>query len=166
MAQVILLAWQVRRPDSEFPWIASGSLAVVSPPQRLVAGGFSGVATLGRVTSISARAQGKPLASGRAGTQRVQTQDCVSRSRNAALRRWSLIAKRAPSTLLVARVIGSGATDQSPSDLSQQRQRERRASNMAVITPEGIVGKVQRVFEGSSAGAFDYRRRVGRGIAL
>jgi len=38
--------------------------------------------------------------------------------------------------------------------------------NMAVITPEGIVGKVQRVFEGSSQVLFDYRRRVGRGIAL
>jgi len=43
MAQVILLAWQVRRPDSDVPLIREWVAAVVSPPQRLVAGGFSGV---------------------------------------------------------------------------------------------------------------------------
>ena len=55
-----------------------------------------------------------------------------------------------PSTLLVARIIGGGANDQSRVVFLNKGREDGVRTNMAVITAAGVVGKVKGVFTGSS----------------
>ncbi len=152
LAQVILLAWQVHRPDSEVPLLREWVAAVVSPPQRLVAGGFSTVRNIwdSYIDLRGARKENLALVE-ELGRQRVAAQEL--RTQILEMQRvQSLVAYResSASTLLVARVIGSGASDQSRVIFLNKGKEDGVRSNMAVITPDGIVGKVQRVFQGSA----------------
>jgi rod shape-determining protein MreC len=62
----------------------------------------------------------------------------------------SAFRETSPSTLLVARIIGGGASDQSRVIFLNKGQEDGVRRDMAVITAAGVVGKVKGVFAGSA----------------
>ena len=152
LVQVMMLAYQVRRPDSEVPLIREWVSAIVSPPQRLVAGTFRffGYSWENYLDLRGARKEAVALQE-ELGRQRILNQDL--RAQIGEMQRvQSLVEFRetSPSNLLVARIIGSGGNDQSRVVFLDKGREDGVRPNMGVITPDGVVGKVQRAFEGSS----------------
>ena len=152
LVQVMMLAYQVRRHDSEVPLIREWVSAVVSPPQRLVAGIFHlfGYSWENYIDLRGARKETVALEE-ELGKHRILNQDL--RAQIAEMQRvQSLVEFRetSPSSLLVARIIGSSGNEQSRVVFLDKGREDGVRANMGVITPEGVVGKVQRAFEGSS----------------
>jgi rod shape-determining protein MreC len=152
VVQLIMLAYQVRRPDSDVPLIREWVMMLVSPPQRLVSGSFQAVAGFWN-NYIDLRG---------ARRNTVSLEDQLSRERihNRELQEQieemhrvetlSAFRETSPSTLLVARIIGAGASDQSRVLFLNKGREDGVRTNMAVITADGIVGKIKGVFTGSS----------------
>jgi rod shape-determining protein MreC len=150
--QLIALAYQVRRPDSEAPLIREWVMMLVSPPQRLVAGAS-------RLT-VDAWKDYIDLRGARRDTISLEEQLSQARIHNRELQEQieemqrvealSTFRETSPSTLLVARIIGAGASDQSRVIFLNKGREDGVRLNMAVITAAGVVGKVKGAFAGSS----------------
>ena len=150
--QLIALAYQVRRPDSEVPLIREWVMMLVSPPQRLVAGSFRLVVD-GWNNYIDLRGARRDTASleERLNQERIRNrelQDQIEEMRREEA--LSAFQETSPSTLLVARVIGGGASDQSRVIVLNRGREDGVRTDMAVITADGVVGKVKGAFTGSS----------------
>ncbi len=150
--QLILLAYQVRRPDSEVPLIREWAMMLVSPPQRLVSGSFRLVADFW-YNYIDLRGARRDTATleDRLSRERIHNRELQEQieemDRVAAL---SAFQESSPSTLLVARIIGAGASDQSRVIFLNKGREDGVRPDMAVITADGVVGKVKGAFTGSS----------------
>jgi rod shape-determining protein MreC len=150
--QLIALAYQVRRPDSEVPLIREWVMMLVSPPQRLVAGSFRLVAE-GWNNYIDLRGARRDTASleERLSKERIRNRELQDQIEE--MRRVEALAafrETSPSTLLVARVIGGGASDQSRVIVLNKGREDGVRTDMAVVTADGVVGKVKGAFTGSS----------------
>jgi len=150
--QLVMLAYQVRRPDSDVPLIREWVSFLVTPPQRLVSGTFR---TIANTWSNYIDLRG-------ARRETVNLEDQLSKARidNLALRdqiremqRFATLAdyaEKTPLKTIAARIIGASASDQSRVIILNKGREDGVRHDMAVITADGVVGKVQRVFEGSS----------------
>ncbi len=150
--QIVLLGWQVKRPDSEVPLIRGWVQALFAPPQRAISAAFNGVRSVWenyldlRHARDEARALEQELF-----RQRIKVHEL--REQTLELQRLRALVdfkEKSPNQLIAARVIGSGATDVSRVVFINKGSEAGLQANQAVITPEGIVGKVQRVFQGSA----------------
>jgi len=150
--QVVLLGWQVKRPDSEVPLIRGWVQALFAPPQRAISGAVNGVRGVWEnyLDLRHARSQTRSLEE-ELFRQRLKVHEL--REQTLELQRLRALVDfkdKSPNKLIAARVIGSGATDVSSVVFINRGSEAGVQPNLAVITPEGIVGKVQRVFYGSA----------------
>lgn len=150
--QIVLLGWQVKRPDSEVPLIRSWVQAMFAPPQRAISATVNGVRGIwdNYIDLRHARDQTRQLET-ELFHQRLKVHEL--REQTLELQRLrALVAfkEKSPGRLIAARIIGSGATDVSRVVFISKGSEAGLEPNLAVITPEGIVGKVQRVFSGSA----------------
>jgi rod shape-determining protein MreC len=150
--QLVALAAQVRRPDSEVPLIREWVMLVVSPPQRLVSGAFRFVVD-GWNNYIDLRGARRNTASleEQLSQERIHNRELQEQIEEMQrVEALSAFRETSSSTLLVARIIGAGASDQSRVIFLNKGREDGVRQDMAVITAAGIVGKVKGVFTGSS----------------
>jgi rod shape-determining protein MreC len=150
--QLVVLAAQVRRPDSEVPLIREWVMLVVSPPQRLVSGAFRFVVD-GWNNYIDLRGARRNTASleEQLSQERIHNRELQEQiGEMQRVQALSAFSETSASTLLVARIIGAGASDQSRVIFLNKGREDGVRTNMAVITAAGVVGKVKGVFTGSS----------------
>ena len=151
-AQVVLLAWQVKRRDSDVPLLREWVQAVLAPPQKALSAGLRGVSDIWHnyADLRQARDQSRRLEE-ELNRQRI-TNHLLREEVQELQRLKALLAFREQSSLttVAARVIGSGATDTSRVLFLNKGQDDGLQPNQAVITPEGIVGKLQRAFRNSA----------------
>lgn len=150
--QVVLLGWQVKRPDSEVPLIRGWVQAMFAPPQRAISATVNGVRGIWEnyIDLRRARGEARQLEA-ELFQQRLKVHEL--REQTLELQRLRALVEfkeKSPARLIAARIIGSGATDVSRVVFISKGSEAGLQPNMAVITPEGIVGKVQRVFNGSA----------------
>jgi len=149
--QILLLAIQVRRPDGA-RLIRVWAVELLTPAERagswaldVVRGGWTGYINLFRANRDN---------------QRLREQVGELSMRNSALESRAAEAQRlaallefreahADAPMLAARVIGGDAASGRAIYLDRG-ERDGVQSNMGVITPQGVVGKVLEVYSGTS----------------
>jgi rod shape-determining protein MreC len=158
MAQIVGLAVQVRRPVSDLPdappvrliryWVVS----LIAPPERILHLGGSGIRGIwsGYINLTHVQQQNRDLQVelNRLRLEQGSLLEDVRQARRlqAMLNfRQKFIYKTLP-----AQVIGTSGSDQSRVLLIDKGFSDGIRANMAVITPDGIVGKVRDVFPGTS----------------
>jgi rod shape-determining protein MreC len=149
--QLVMLAFQVKR-DRDVPLIRVWAVGVITPVEKLFSTSVRGVVGVWQnyVDLRQARQENRRL-SEEVGHLKLETQ---------ALREQALEARRletllefkehAPSTFVAAHVIGSSASETSRVLFIDCGTESGLRKNMAVITPDGVVGKIHRAFRGAS----------------
>ena len=150
-AQLILLGYQIRS-DRDVRLIRIWGVTAITPVARLVHGGHELVAGLwsNYVWLRGAQRQNAQL---RADLDRLKLENQSLRNALGAADRLKVLAayqQNIPSQTLVASVIGAGANPNSRVIFLDKGSGSDVQPGMAVITPDGIVGKVQAVFPTSS----------------
>lgn len=174
LAQVVLLAMQVRRPAPNMPdghnvrlwryWVA----AVVTPPERLahnVGLGLRGVWS-NYIYLRHLREQNETL---QAENDRLRleqaslAEDARSGERLRAMLefRGQYIDKTLP-----AQVIGTSGTDQAHVIYIDKGSNDGVRAQMPVITPDGVVGKIKNVFPGTAQVLLISDQTSGAGVML
>ncbi|HXA77389.1 MAG TPA: rod shape-determining protein MreC [Candidatus Acidoferrales bacterium] len=152
LAQVLLLAFQIKR-DHDVRLIRYWAAAVVMPFER---GGTSAFSRSGGIWSNYISLRGT-----RAENEKLRGELDQLRLRNRELegqageaQRLSLLLnfhETHPDTpMLAAQVIGASADPASHTLFLNRGERDRVRRNQAVITPDGIVGKIVEVFPATS----------------
>jgi rod shape-determining protein MreC len=152
VAQVLLLAFQVKR-DHDVRLIRYWSAAVITPFERF--GTWSllkvGAVWTGYVALHGARAENARL---RNEVEQLRLRNRELESEALEVQRLSVLLnfrdthKGAP--MLAAQVIGASADPASHTLVLNRGERDQVHRNMAVITPDGVVGKIVEVFPTSS----------------
>ena len=150
-AQLILLGYQIRS-DRDVRLIRIWGVTAITPVARVVHSGHELVAGLWRsyVWLRGAQRQNEQL---RADLERLKLENQSLRNALGTADRLKVLAayqQNIPSQTLVASVIGSGANPNSRVVFLDKGSGAGVQPGMAVITPDGIVGKVQAVFLTSS----------------
>jgi rod shape-determining protein MreC len=148
LAQVLLLAFQIKR-GQDVRLVRVWSAELLTPPQR--AGTFllskiNGT-WFGYVDLRHARAENRQLAD-EVGRLRLQNQELESQAAEAG-RLAKLLGFRqanAEVPMLAADVIGASADSNSQTIFINRGEHEGVHRNMAVVTPDGIVGKIFEAF--------------------
>lgn len=153
-AQVVALAYQVRRPTERGPvrLIRVWSIAMVTPMERAivhlqdwVGDKWSGYFYLRNVRRENERLQEENL---RLRLEQIRlSQDASQAQRLQALMRFK---EEFISETVAAQVIGSSGSEQSRVIYIDKGSNEGLKPDMAVITPTGVVGKVIRVMPETS----------------
>jgi rod shape-determining protein MreC len=152
LAQVLLLAFQIKR-DHDVRLIRYWAAAVVMPFER---GGTSAVKNTGGVWSdyISLRGAHAENARLRAQVDQLQLRNRELEGQAGEAQRLSALLNfhdAHPETqMLAAQVIGASADAASHTLFLNRGERDRVRRNQAVITPDGIVGKIVEVFPSTS----------------
>jgi rod shape-determining protein MreC len=158
LAQVIGLAVQVRRPGQNpgdkggVRLIRAWVVGAVSPPERLLHGtglGMRGIWT-NYLDLIHTRQQNKNLQS-QLDQLRLETASLAEDARQGQ-RLQSLLGfqQKYIYKTVAAQVIGASGTEQSYVLFIDKGSRDGVATDMPVITPDGIVGKTRDVFDHTS----------------
>ncbi|MGD0957144.1 MAG: rod shape-determining protein MreC [Candidatus Acidiferrales bacterium] len=153
LAQILLLAFQIKR-ERDVPLIRYWAAELVTPVGR--AGTWTSSKIRGVWTGYFA------LHGAHAENERLRTELDQLRLRNRDLESQAGEAQRLRVLLnfreahpevpmLAAQVIGASADPTSHTLFINRGERDRLRRNMAVITPEGIVGKVVEVFANNTA---------------
>ncbi len=149
--QLVLLAFQVKR-DKDVPLIRIWAVALITPFEKFASFGIRGVGGLWTdyVDLRSARRESYRLAEevGRLKLSHQQLREEALEARR--LKALLDFRGEIPSQTVAARVIGSSASETSRVLFIDQGSNAGIRPNMPVITPDGIVGKVHRVFWSSS----------------
>jgi rod shape-determining protein MreC len=147
LAQIVLLAWQVRS-DSDVPMVRVWAVTAVTP----VASAIETVrnTTTGIFSSYfelrNAREQSRQL---RTEVDRLRLENQLLKNELASAQRAEELAgfqTRTPSKMIGARVIGATPGAGSKSVLIDRGSQSGVRRGMAVVTPDGIVGRVLAVF--------------------
>jgi rod shape-determining protein MreC len=152
LAQVLLLAFQIKG-EHNVPLIRYWAAALVTPLERAGTSTFSSFGNIwkGYVGLRNARAENESM---HAEMQRLQLRNQELESQNAeALRLKGLLNfhDAHPETeMLAAEVIGSSSDSSSHTLFINRGERDRIRMNYAVITPEGVIGKIVEVFPHSA----------------
>jgi rod shape-determining protein MreC len=151
LAQLVLLAYQVKN-NQDVRIIRLWAVTAVTPVARVVEGVRSGVAgLLGNYIFLKdAREQNRRL---RQELARVKLENQFLKNELATADRAQALLKfqaQTPSRTLAARVIGIGATANSRVVFVDRGSTAGVQKGMAVITPDGIVGKVLASFPTAS----------------
>src|SRR6185437_9483383 len=148
LAQVLLLAFQIKR-GQDVRLIRVWSADLLTPPQRFGTFLLSKIdgAWFGYVDLRHARAENRQLAD-EVGRLRLQNQELESQAAEAG-RLAKLLGFRqanAEVPMLAADVIGASADSNSQTIFINRGEHEGVHRNMAVVTPDGIVGKIFEAF--------------------
>jgi rod shape-determining protein MreC len=152
LAQVLLLAFQIKR-DHDVRLIRYWAAAVVMPFER---GGTNAVSHTGGIWSnyISLRGTRAENARLRAQVDQLQLRNRELEGQAGEAQRLSLLLNfrdAHPETqMLAAQVIGASADPASHTLFLNRGDRDHVRRNQAVITPDGIVGKIVEVFPATS----------------
>lgn len=148
LAQILLLAFQIRR-DRDVRLIRVWAVALMSPVERSGTWGYSGVHGFwtGYIDLHNARKENRDL---RDELGRLQLRNRELESQAAEYQRLKgLLDFRDAHTeaqMLAAQVIGASADPTSHTLFINRGSRDHLRNNMAVVTPDGIAGKVVEVF--------------------
>ncbi len=152
LAQVLLLAFQIKG-EHNVPLIRYWAAAIVTPLERGGTWTFSSFGNIwkGYVGLRNARAENEGM---HAEMQRLQLRNQELESQNAeALRLRGLLNfhDAHPETeMLAAEVIGSSSDSSSHTLFINRGEKDRIRMNYAVITPDGVIGKIVEVFPRSA----------------
>jgi rod shape-determining protein MreC len=153
LAQVLLLAFQIKR-DHDVPLIRFWAAELVTPVGRAGTWTSSKVRGIwtGYIALHGARAENERL-HGELDQLRLRARDLESQAGEAQRLRVLLDFREAhpEAPMLAAQVIGASADPTSPILFINRGERDRIRRNMAVITPDGIVGKIVEVFSNNTA---------------
>jgi rod shape-determining protein MreC len=149
--QLVLLAFQIKR-DKDVPLIRIWAVGAITPVEKLVSSGVRGVYGVWHnyadLRQARQESQGLLEEVSRLKLERHRLLEEVAEARR--LRALVQFRDLTPSVTVAARVIGSSASETSRALFLDKGSESGIRPNMAVITPDGIVGKVHRVFRGSA----------------
>jgi len=149
--QLVLLAFQIKR-DRDVPLLRIWAVGAITPVEKLVSSGIRGVYGVWHdyVDLRQARQESQGLLEevSRLKLERHRLLEEAAEARR--LRALVQFRELTPSVTVAARVIGSSASETSRVLFLDKGSESGIRPNMAVITAEGIVGKVHRVFRGSA----------------
>src|SRR6202142_4280735 len=148
LAQLMLLAFQIKR-DRDVRLIRYWAVGIMSPVERGGTWGFStirGVWT-GYIDLHNARKENQQLHA-ELGELELRNRELESQANEAQRLRTMLNFREAHAAapILAAQVIGASADSSSHTLYINRGSRDHIHNNMAVVTPEGIVGKIVEVF--------------------
>jgi len=152
MAQLLLLAFQIKR-DHDVRLIRYWATAVVTPFER---GGTWSLSKVGGIWNGYVALHGAKAENARLRSQlaELQLRNRQLESQAAEAQRLSVLLNFRDShpeaPMLAAQVIGASADPASHTLVLNRGEHDRVRRNMAVITPDGIVGKVVEVFPATS----------------
>jgi rod shape-determining protein MreC len=149
--QLLLLGYQIKG-DRDVRLIRLWGVTAITPVARVVHGGHEFVAGLWDhyVWLYGAQQQNERL---RAELGRLKLENQSLRNALGTADRLKILAayqQAIPSETLVASVIGAGANPNSRVVFLNKGSGAGVKPDMAVLTPDGIVGKIQSVFPGAS----------------
>jgi rod shape-determining protein MreC len=146
-AQLILLAWQVKS-DKDVPLVRVWAITAVTPVASAIEGARTG--TTGFFSNYfalrNAREQSREL---RTEVDRLKLENQFLKNELASAQRAESLAgfqAHTPSKMIGARVIGATTGMGSKSVLIDRGMAAGVKKGMAVVTPDGIVGKVLAVY--------------------
>lgn len=148
LAQILLLAFQIKRAH-DVRLIRYWAVEVTSPAERAGAWIFSraGGFWSGYVALHNTRAENQSL---RAELGRLQLRNAQLESQAAEAQRLATLLdfrEAHPEVpMLAAQIIGASADPVSHTLFINRGERDRVRRNMAVITPDGVVGKIVELF--------------------
>jgi rod shape-determining protein MreC len=152
LVQVLLLAFQIKR-ENNVRLVRYWAVQTLTPVERVgtwsfsrIGGVWSGYIGLRDARSENARLQ-KELDQLRIRNRELESEAAEGR-RLAALLNFRNVHPEA--SMLVAEVIGASADPTSHTLFINRGEHDRVRRNLAVITPEGIVGKIVEVFPSTS----------------
>jgi rod shape-determining protein MreC len=159
LTQIILLAVQVRNPDGpsdvdgrKVLLIRSWAVAAVTPVERLthaigggVRGGWSNYIDL-----RNTRQQNQQLQQEIARLRLEQAEFAEDAAQGRRLQQLLAFREHYVTATVAAQVIGTSGVDQSRVLYIDKGSADGLAPDMAVITPDGIVGKIRDVFPATS----------------
>lgn len=168
LAQVLLLAFQIKR-GQDVRLVRVWSAELLTPPQRAATFLLSKIngAWFGYVDLRHARAESQRLAD-EVGRLRLQNHELESQAAEAG-RLAKLLGFRqvnANVPMLAADVIGASADSNSQTIFIDRGERDGVHRNMAVVTPDGVVGKIFEAFPHTSQVLLITDRESGVGALL
>lgn len=148
VAQILLLAFQIKR-DRDVRLIRVWAVAIMSPVERSGTWGFSSIRGIwtGYIDLRNARKENQQLRDD-LGRLELRNRELESQA-NEAQRLKTLLTFRdthSEAQMLAAQVIGASADPTSHTLFINRGSHDRLRNNMAVVTPDGIVGKIVEVF--------------------
>ncbi len=148
LAQVLLLAFQIKR-GQDVRLVRVWSADLLTPPQRAGTFLLSKIdgAWFGYLDLRHARAENRQLAD-EVGRLRLQNQELESQAAEAGRLAKLLGFRQANANvpMLAADVIGASADSNSQTVFINRGERDGIHRNMAVVTPDGVVGKIFEAF--------------------
>jgi rod shape-determining protein MreC len=147
VAQLILLGYQVRQ-DDDIPLLRAWVVGAITPINRVLHGGFSTISSTwsNYVWLIGARSENEKL---RRDLDRARLENAeLRRDVQRYQRQQSLVTVQhsIASETLVAAVIGGGASSTSKEILIDKGLGNGVQPGLAVLTADGIVGRVQAAY--------------------
>ena len=168
LAQVLLLAVQIKRGD-QVRLIRVWAVALITPAQRAVSWSVGKVQN-GWRNYVGLRGVTQENAALREELARMKLRNTELESRAAeAARLAALLGFRESHSdvpMVAARVIGAAATGSSNSIYVNRGETDGLRRNMAVITPEGVVGKVIEVYSDTAQVLLLTDKEAGLGALL
>ncbi|MGB7174153.1 MAG: rod shape-determining protein MreC, partial [Candidatus Acidiferrales bacterium] len=147
LAQVLLLAFQIKqsRGERDVRLIRVWSIELLTPLQRAGTYGISKIAGVwyGYIDLRGVRAENQQLAQ-EVGSLRLKNQELEGQAAQAERLTRLLGFRQANANIpmVAAEVIGASADSTSETVFINRGEREGIRKNMAVITPDGVVGKI------------------------
>jgi rod shape-determining protein MreC len=148
LAQILLLAYQIKR-DRDVRLIRYWAVELMTPIERSGTWGFSSIRGVwtGYIDLHNARTETRELRD-ELGRLQLRNRELESEA-NEAKRLKELLNFRdthPEAPMLAAQVIGASADSTSHTLFINRGARDHLRNNMAVVTPDGIVGKLVEVF--------------------
>ena len=149
VAQVLLLAFQIRRSGSDVRLLREWAVFVITPFQRAATYVHDGVrGTWGNYIDLRhARQENEQL---RAELHQLKMRSAQLESQAAEAQRLTAMLgfrnAHPEAEMVIARVIGTGATGATRTVFINRGKNDGITKNMGVITPDGVVGKVLDVY--------------------
>src|SRR5947209_1907156 len=156
MAQVIVLATQIKRPDTatgeSMSLVRAWVIQIFVPGEKAITSIGSGVQNLWKdyIDLRDVRAQNEELKEqlDRLRLEQVSLAEDASQARR--LQALLAFKQKFISQTVAAQVIGSSGTDRSRAFIIDKGSNDGLKVDMSVITPKGVVGKVNKVFSRSA----------------
>jgi rod shape-determining protein MreC len=152
LAQVLLLAFQIKR-DRDVRLIRYWAVQVMTPAERGGSWGFSSIHGMwtGYIDLHNARKENRDLRD-ELGRLQLRNRELESDSQELVRLKGLLSFRDAhtESQMMAAQVIGASADGTSHTLFINRGSRDHLRNNMAVVTPDGVVGKLVEVFPSTS----------------
>ena len=174
VCQIIGLAVQVRRPNpttadsSSVRLIRYWAIGVMSPPEKVLHGTGTGVRSLwsNYIDLRHVRDQNQQLHEQVSRLQLEQASLLEDARQGQRLQSLLAFKERYIASTMPAQVVGTSGTDQSRILYIDKGSKDGLKPDMAVITPDGIVGKLKDVFAHTSQVLMISDETSGAGVLL